>query len=115
MPDPILISISAALAAKAAVGLYDLVKRKFAKEPAADAALEAAVTTPSAPGVVQVLAERLGLAERDDPEFSARLRAEWAKVSTAQKAEDAKVINQISGDVGGKVLQAGDIHGNVTF
>ncbi|GAA1560411.1 hypothetical protein GCM10009741_77000 [Kribbella lupini] len=33
--DPIFVSIAAAIAAKGAGGLYDLVKRKFGKEPEA--------------------------------------------------------------------------------
>lgn len=33
----------------------------------------------------------------------------------SQHAESGGVTNQITGNVTGKALQAGDIHGNVTF
>ncbi|GAA1987287.1 hypothetical protein [Amycolatopsis minnesotensis] len=115
MPEPILISISAALAAKAATGLYDLVKRKFAKDPEATAALTAATETPEAPEPIAALAQRLEIAEAADPSFAEELRAEWEKASVAQHAESGGVANQVTGNVTGKVLQARDIHGNVTF
>jgi hypothetical protein len=113
MPEPILISISAALAAKAATGLYDLVKRKFAKNPEAKAELEAADGAGPDSAPVHVLAERLETAEREDPEFSQALRAEWASVS--QHAESGGVTNSITGNVSGKVVQARDIQGNVSL
>jgi hypothetical protein len=40
MPDPILVSIAAALASKGATGLYDLVKKKLAGSPPATRALD---------------------------------------------------------------------------
>jgi hypothetical protein len=110
VPEPILISIASALATKAASGLYDLVKKKFRKDPAATKALEAAAAAPQDPEPVKVLAERLEAAGQADPEFAEALRTEWA-----QHAESGGVINQISGTVHGKVVQARDIHGNISF
>ena len=50
MPEPILVSIAAALATKSATSLYDLVKRKFTGRKEAVAALEAADgTAPDSP------------------------------------------------------------------
>jgi hypothetical protein len=115
MPEPILISISAALAARAVVGLVDLVRKKFAKDPAATAALEAAQAAPEDPEAVQALAEQLDVTEKSDEEFATALRAEWEKASVTQQAKGGKVVNQISGNVSGKVLQAGDIHGDISF
>jgi hypothetical protein len=108
MPEPILISIATALATKAATGLYDLVKKKFSKDPKAAAELEAA--QPDKPETIAAVAERLEAAEQADPEFAAALRAEWT-----QHADNGGVNNQISGTVHGKVVQARDIHGNISF
>lgn len=108
MPEPILVSIAAALAGKAAVGLYELAKRKFAGDPKATAEIDAAVEAPEDPHRIEVLAERLAEAERTDPEFKAALRAEWANYIGAD------VVNQVRGNVG-KLIQARNIHGNITL
>jgi hypothetical protein len=108
MPEPILISIATALATKAATGLYDLVKKKFAKDPQALAELEAA--SPEQPETIEAVAERLESARQADPDFAAALTAEWT-----QHATGGGVNNQISGTVHGKVVQARDIHGDISF
>lgn len=114
MPEPILISIAAALAGKAATGLFDLVKRKFSADSGAMAELEAAVEAPERPEVIEAVAERLAVAEQQDPEFRSALRDEWEKVQVDQHADHGGVTNQISGDVG-KAVQARDIHGDIRF
>lgn len=108
MPEPILVSIAAALAGKAAVGLYELATRKFARDPKATAEIEAAVEAPEDPRRIEVLAARLERAERADPDFRAALRAEWASYG------GGAVVNQVRGRVG-KVIQARDIHGDITL
>ncbi|MEC3974528.1 hypothetical protein [Amycolatopsis sp. H20-H5] len=113
MPEPILIAVATTLATKAATGLYDLVKRKFSGDVKATAALETAA--PEDPKTLQALAERLETAQAQDAEFAEALREKWAEVSVEQHAESGGVNNQITGAVSGKVLQAGDIHGNVSF
>lgn len=115
MPDPILTSIATALATKAASGLFDLVKRKFASSKPADDALKAAQDEPGNGLVIEDLVQRLADAERDDPEFSAALRSEWQNYVVSQQASQGGVNNQISGSVSGKALQAGDIDGDVSF
>ncbi|HET6500889.1 MAG TPA: hypothetical protein VFG87_09025 [Amycolatopsis sp.] len=110
MPEPILTTIATALATKAATGLYDLVKQKFSKDPEATRALEAAEAAPQEAEPIRVLAERLAAAQAQDPGFAEALRTGWA-----QHAEGGGVINQISGTVHGKVVQARDIHGNISF
>ncbi|WP_206786265.1 hypothetical protein [Amycolatopsis sp. MtRt-6] len=111
MPEPILVSIAAALAAKGATGLYDLVKRKFAKDPQAIALLEAATAAPEDTQPITALAERLHEAEAADGEFAEALRAEWQQISL----DRGSVSNQVTGNVTGKVVQARDIHGDITF
>ncbi|MGW3962838.1 hypothetical protein ACWED2_23680 [Amycolatopsis sp. NPDC005003] len=111
MPEPILVSIAAALAAKGATGLYDLVKRKFAKDPTAIALLEASSAAPEDARPVTALAERLQEAEAEDGEFAEALRAEWQQVSLSR----GSVHNQVTGNVTGKVVQARDVHGNINL
>lgn len=80
-PEPVLVSIAAALAAKSATSLYDLVKRKFSGREEATTALEAADgTTPNSPEVT-ALATQLATAEADDPEFKVELRHMWQEIS----------------------------------
>ncbi|MQA08570.1 MAG: hypothetical protein GEU98_08445 [Pseudonocardiaceae bacterium] len=113
MPEPILMSIAGALAARAATGLYELVKKKFSGNQEAEAALDAAEREPENSERISELATALESAEHEDPEFAGALRAEWQQVW--QHAESGGVTNQISGSVDGKVVQARDIHGDISF
>lgn len=114
MPEPILVSIAAALAGKAATSLYDLVKRKLAGRADAAEALAAAEGAEPGSDEVAALAQELADAERDDPEFAAELRAEWAGC-VGQSAERGAIANQVGGSVSGRVVQARDIEGGVSF
>jgi hypothetical protein len=108
MPDTILVEIAAALAAKVADSLYDLVRAKFKGRKQALAVLEAADgAAPDSPQVI-ALAHELELAESGDQQFARKLRSEWS-------AFNGGVINQISGTVTGNVIQARDIHGDITL
>lgn len=111
MPEPILVSIAATLAAKTATSLYDLVKRRFAGRQDAEAALEAAEHTgPDSPEVA-TLATHLASSAAEDPTFGEELRNAWERVN----ADRGAVINQITGNVSGRVVQARDIEGGVSF
>ncbi|MEV7096163.1 hypothetical protein AB0M80_25255 [Amycolatopsis sp. NPDC051045] len=114
MPEPILISIAAALAAKGATGLYDLVKRKFAKNPTAIAALEAASAAPDDNRPITALAERLYEAEVEDGQFAEALREEWEKLPESRVSQ-GEVHNTVTGNVTGKVVQLRDVHGNINL
>lgn len=111
VPEPILVSIAAALAAKSATSLYELVKQKFAGRKAAAAALEAAAGADADSPEVVALGEQLAAVEAEDPQFAAELRATWQQV----QADRGGVVNQITGNVTGKVVQARDIEGGVSF
>jgi hypothetical protein len=113
MVDPTLISIATSLATKAAEGLYDLVRSAFRRHPEATAALDAADGAQPGSAPIEALATRLAEVEVEDPEFGTRLRATWAQV--AQRADHGGVTNQITGTVTGKVVQARDIHGDISF
>jgi hypothetical protein len=114
MTDHVLVSIAAALANKGAATIYDLVKAKFAGNRKAIEALESTEGASPDSQQVHALCEYLERAESRDRVFSAQLRKRWHEVSIAQKA-DSGVNNQISGNVSGNVVQAGDIQGGVTF
>lgn len=111
MPEPILVSIAAALAAKGATGLYDLVRRKFAKDPTAVAVLEAASAAPDDDRPITALAERLYEAEAEDGEFAEALREEWEKLPGSH----GDVHNSVTGNVTGKVVQLRDVHGDINL
>jgi hypothetical protein len=115
MVEPLLMSIATTLATKAAGSLYELVRKAFRHRPSAAAALEAATGAPPESAPVQALAERLAEVSANDPEFGRRLQVEWAKVEVSQQADQGGVNNQVAGPVTGKVLQARDIHGDITF
>ncbi|AVT34848.1 hypothetical protein C6361_27470 [Plantactinospora sp. BC1] len=111
MLEPILVSVAAALAAQSATSLYDLVKRRFAGREDAEAALEAVSgASPGSPQVA-VLAAHLAAAETEDPMFGVELRHTWQQVSASRSG----VVNQITGNVSGKVVQARNIEGGITF
>ncbi|HEX6342653.1 hypothetical protein [Umezawaea sp.] len=118
MPEPVLLSIAAAVATRAVKGLYELVRAKFADDPDASELLDAAERAAAegdatdSPEVAE-LGEALERAERQDPEFGERLRGHWGHSATVEQR--GRVTNQLTGDVHGKLLQAGDIQGNVHF
>lgn len=115
MPEQILMEIAAALAAKTAESLYDLVKNKFKGRSQALSALEAANgATDESPQVAE-LAEQLAIAETEDPRFGEELRAQWAAARERNSASGSGVANNISGSVRGNVVQARDIKGDITF
>ena len=50
MPDPVLVSVAAALAGKSASSLHDLVKKKFSRSPEVTTILEEALgSAPDSP------------------------------------------------------------------
>jgi hypothetical protein len=115
VPEPVLVSVAAAAAARAVVGLYTLIKAKFADDPDASAVLTAAEGAAQDSPQVRELAETLEAKQAADPAFGARLRAEWERAEAAQHAESGGVTNRISGTVSGNVVQARDIGGDITF
>lgn len=115
MPEPILVEIAAALAAKTAESLYDLVKNTFKGRKQALDTLNAANGAPKDSPQVIALAEELAAAEAYDPQFSGQLRGGWAKIQARNTASGDGVANSIGGDVKGSVVQARDIHGNISF
>ncbi|MFC6092013.1 hypothetical protein [Saccharothrix lopnurensis] len=116
MPEPVLLSIAAALATRAVAGLYELVRARFEDDPVAIAALTAAEGAPEDSAEVRVLGDVLERTAANDPGFAEALRREHAQAAREGRVNQAgRVTNHISGTVHGNVLQAGDIQGGVSF
>jgi hypothetical protein len=105
-------AIAAAVASKSAGSLYDLVKgsspvgarpKRHSPRPK--------VPRPTMPRYSRS-ATNCTEQQKIDPEFTAQLQAAW---QVEQHADQGGVASQITGTVTGKVLQARDIHGGITF
>jgi hypothetical protein len=115
MPEPVLVSIATAVATKAALDLYGLVKRRFERDPEAEAALDAAAEDPDDRDAVVALADQIERVGRLDPEFDRAVRVTWDASTTTTVAQDDGVVNQISGGAVGRAVQARDVHGDVNL
>jgi hypothetical protein len=115
MVEPVLLAIASTLATKAAGTLYDLVKSAFGRHPKAAAALVAAADEEPESAAVRALAERLAQVEAAEPEFREQLRSAWTQIAGEQVADHGGVVNQITGNVTGSVVQARDISGGVSL
>lgn len=121
MVDPVLLSaattaattLAKTLSSKAAGGIYELVTNAFRRHDAT-ATLEAAHGAEPDSPPVQALATRIAEIAEAEPEFAAQLRT-WVEHHSANTADHDGVVNQISGNVTGKVVQARDIHGDIRF
>jgi len=116
VPEAVLVEIAAALAAKASESLFDFVKDRFKGRKKALAMLEAADGAAPESSQVLALADELQTAGDYDRAFAEQLLAQWAAFQSGATAAGAgAVANSISGTVHGSVVQAHDIHGNITF
>lgn len=127
MTDPVTTAIAAALVAKAVDGLSDagkaafaalarLVRRKFADNQASRAVLARVEIQPGDQDARHALAEALQQMMIKDQAFAADLQRLWREVQDGNAAGVASpVVNLVSGDVAGTVVQAHDIHGGISF
>jgi hypothetical protein len=113
MPEPVLVSIAAALATKTVQSVYELVKKKFANRREAKAALEAAEGKPADSPEVLALAGHLERTEAEDPQFAAGLRHLWTSQTITQSGVGTTYnnTNSVSGHVAGPVIQIGHVSG----
>ncbi|MFD1147414.1 hypothetical protein [Saccharothrix hoggarensis] len=110
MPEPLLVSVAAAIASRAVAGLYELVRARFADDPAATATLTAAEGAAEGSPRVAALGAALEQVTEVDPGFRAAL------LSRLEASRTGRVTNQITATtVRGNVLQAGDVQGGVNF
>lgn len=111
MPDPILVSNATAFAAKSATLLDDLVNHRFTRRGEAETALKAAEGAPPDSPEVTALATHLAFVEIEASTFGEDLRHTWQQAIASQGG----VVNQITGNVSGKVVQARDIESDISF
>jgi hypothetical protein len=117
MPEPVLVSVATAVASKAALDLYGLVKRRFGRDPKAQEALDAAADDPTSEERVLALAEEITRLEQLDADFAREVRAGWEaeQAKAGPVAQDDGVVNQISSSVVGRSFQGRDVQGDVRF
>lgn len=127
MTDPITTAVATALATKAVEGLTEagkrgyaalvrLVRRKLAASTGSSNVLLSAQTYPMNEAHRKALAGALADAMADDPHFAEQLAIAWRQVQQGRTAtSDGTVHNVVSGGVDGGLVQARDIHGNVSF
>lgn len=94
---------------KALAALVRLVKERFAREPAAQAALQAAECEPEDDGKIARLAVALDLIGSGDEVFAEQIRELWGDVAVSSRVNDGSVLNTVSGRVNGQVIQARDV------
>ncbi len=120
-PDPVISSVAAAIAGRAAdaavqggkqacAALLRLVRERFGHGTKASAALEAAQDNPEDPDAVALVASALERLAANDAAFAAQLRELWAKASLELSATEGSVANVATGSVGGHLMQARDVH-----
>jgi hypothetical protein len=123
MADPITTAIATAVAGGMAQSLSDQarasltaltqrLREKFARRPAATAALDAALHDPESSAGVSELARALAEACEEDPEFGSQIRAFWDQVRPTAEARDDAVVNTFHGRAD-KVVQLRDVHGDL--
>ena len=126
MDEPILAAVALTLATKAAEGLAEsgksafaalarLVRHRFEERPSGTMALLEAETHPDDGERIRSLQHELELAVVEDPEFLAQLRLLWRELSPQLIATSDGVVNNVTGSVAGNVVQARDVHGNISF
>jgi hypothetical protein len=120
MSDPVISSIAAVVAGKAAeaavqggksacAALVRLVRERFGRDKEATTALETARSNPENTAAVAGLAlvlERLVLA---DAEFGAQIRELLPQAEAELSASEGGVVNSATGSVGGHLMQARDV------
>lgn len=99
--------------------VHELVRAKLSGDPALERMrIEISGSGEVRPRTQARLIMALEDAVEDDPEFAKNLERAVSDARTADQSEvetRGNVINQITGTINGRVIQARDIHGNVTF
>ena len=120
MADEIMMALASALAGKAADAawggardawnaLVRLVSKRFARDSAAAAALEAARAQPEDEAAVHELSRALDRVLAADPGFAEQVRELWPQASAELSARDGGVLNISTAAVGGHLIQARDL------
>jgi hypothetical protein len=94
--------------------LSSVVRRLFGRQSTSVEAVRRLGERPGDADSIRALAQALVADSRRDPQAAAQLR-HWLVAAEQTLSEDNRVINTITGEVRGNVLQARDIHGDITF
>lgn len=124
MPD-ILLAIATTLATKGAeavaaggknaiAGLIGIIRRRLATSGGRATALDRAVTHPADREARMMLITDLAEMMATDRQFAAQVLAQWRAVCAEEAAERGLVVNHVSGTAH-KVLQARDVHGDISL
>ena len=120
MPDPVLSSVAAAIAGKAAeaamqggkdawTALVRLIRDRFRRDEAATGALEIARRDPADELAVAALAQALERLAAADGDFAVQVRELWPRAAAELAAAADGVVNSATGSVGGHLMQARDV------
>ena len=93
--------------------LSSAVRRLFGRQSTSVEAVKRLGERPGDEDAIRALAQALVDDSSRDPQAAAQLR-HWIASAEATMAGE-RVTNTVTGDVRGNVLQARDIHGNITF
>jgi hypothetical protein len=127
MTDPVTAAVATALATKAIAGLSEagksafdrlarIVRRKLSPEARSSGSLDLAQTYPTSDAHRHALADALSRAMIDDQHFAVQLVNLWRYLQEDREGvSQSSVLNIVSGGVDGKIVQARDIHGQVSF
>jgi hypothetical protein len=94
--------------------LSSVVRRLFGRQSTSVEAVKRLGERPGDADSIRALAQALVDDSRRDPQAAAQLR-HWLVAAEQKLSQDNRVINTISGEVRGNVLQARDIRGDITF
>ena len=94
--------------------LGSLVRRVFGRQSTSVEAVKRLGERPGDADSIKALAQALVDDSRRDPQAAAQLR-HWLASAELTLSADDRVTNTVSGEVRGNVLQARDIHGDITF
>src|SRR4051794_38261747 len=94
--------------------LSALVRRVFGRRSTSVEAVKRLGERPGDPDSIKALAEALVADAARDPQAAVQLRR-WVANAERTISQDETVTNTVTGTVHGNVLQARDIHGDITF
>jgi hypothetical protein len=94
--------------------LSSFVRRVFGRRSTSVEAVKRLSERPGDEDSIRALAQALVADSARDPQAAARLR-HWVAEAEMRISQDGHVTNSMSGEVSGKVVQARDIRGGITF
>lgn len=94
--------------------LTGLVHKLFGRRSTPAQAIERLDAHPGDPEAINALAHTLTTAAAQNPEAAQQLHV-WLTTAQQTHLDQNNTTNTITGTVHGKVVQARDIHGNITF